>query len=292
MGELQDFLREFCQYIDINCRWTKDDVAILELSDEAASLVDGPRTPGYTCQLALSYESAQRQKDAKLFVPGSYHWDRFQEITLEKARFCRQYVVRVPGCMDTGEAALEADDGQLIYEPHLLAHWRLSYRTDHTTTHRILDLTVNLTSGDTTSGYYHSFLGCQLAKTPLPGVAQAKRRINIKKAYDYMIQDIAYMLAQEDATWALSASNRLQEELQALEKYYDQAIGTAPSDLLMAEKAMRTKELKNRLQPKVMASPFATALVYVPMIIYEARFDNDTRYLRFDPIIGQATGLH
>ena len=288
---LQAFLDTFCRNLGMECEWPEEGLATIHLTHEAASLLEGHRTPGYTCKLALSTQVAAKHKDAALFVPGSYHWDRVLEIVLEKARLCRHYVVGIPGFIDAERMDSEPDGGQLIYEPHLLMQWRLSYRSDDTTRHRIFDLTVNLTSGDIYHGYYHSLLPCQLDRSPLPHITQAKARIRYQQAYRFMTEEIQYLLADEDPSWATSANMRLSTELLALEQYYaDRALDETLNELLNAEKSKRIHELKERLAPKVVANPFATALLYIPVVTYEIDIDGQALGLRFDPVTGQAIG--
>jgi hypothetical protein len=290
LSGLRSYLEQFCQNLDINYNWIQEGVAILELSDETASHIDGPRTPGYTCKLALSQELAQAHKDAELFVPGSYRWDRFLEITRQKAEICRQYVVEIPGFLeaDLGTEP-ETEIGQLIYEPHLLSHWRLSYRTQQMTSQKVIDLAVNLVTGHLELGYYRNLSTCRLDDKPLPFLRQAKRQLGFKAAYKMMSGEIHSLLAQEDPTWAITATRQLEEEIQVLESYYkDRLAKELASELLCFEKDKRIQELQYRSHPRVLASPFATALIYIPMISYLMIVGKRTLFLKYDPISGHA----
>ncbi len=245
-----DYLEAFCNNLDIRCEWPKPGLAMLHLTDEVASLLEGRRIPGYICKLALSTEVAKEHSDAALFVPGSYHWDRILEVVLEKARACRQYVIEIPSLIESESPEPEPDNGLLTYEPHLLAHWRLSYRADDITRHRILDLTINLVSGDLYYGYYDNLLPCLLHTEPLAHIPQAKTMIRYRKAYRYMIEEIQYMLANEDASWALPANARLSSELVALEEYYkERALNEPGAAELEPEHRKDIHELKERLAP-------------------------------------------
>lgn len=287
----RDYLEAFCDNLEIKCEWPEQGLALLHLTDEAATLLEGRRISGYTCKLALSVEAAGEHSDAALFVPGSYHWDRILEVVLDKAKACRQYVVGIPSFIESEDIDLEPDGGRMIYEPHLLAQWRLSYRADDITKHRILDLTINLVSGDLYHGYYYSLLPCVLHTEPLPHIPQAKMNIRYKRAYRYMTEEIQYVLANEDGSWALPANARLSSELLDLEEYYkERALHETTSSQLDAEHRKAIHELKERLAPKVMAGPFATALIYIPIIAYEMEIDGEVLGLRFDPVTGHALG--
>ncbi|NMB46263.1 MAG: hypothetical protein GX998_07590 [Firmicutes bacterium] len=290
LSSLRAFLEQFCHNSHVDYYWIENDIAVLQLSDELASLMDGPRTPGYICKLALSPASAQAHTDAELFIPGSYRWDRFLEITLDQARVSCQYVVGIPGFLDGNSAeAPEEESGHLVYEPHILSHWRLSYRTEHVTRRQVLDLAVNLVTGHLQSGYYQNLLRCNLADKALPLLPRAKRQLSFKAAYRVMSDEIEHILAQEDSTWAKTAQSQLADEIQALEKYYrDRLAANAANESLLFEKEKRIQELKQRSHPRVLASPFATTLVYIPMICYQASIGKQTLCLRFDPISGQA----
>lgn len=290
LPRLRAFLEQFCQHLGIKLHWTQAGIAVLHLSDEIASRLDGLRTSGYTCKLALSQELALAHEDAELFVPGSYRWDRFLEIARHEAKVCRQYVVEIPGFLEANlTEEPETEIGQLIYEPHLLSHWRLSYRTQQMTRHKVIDLTVNLVTGNLESGYYRNLSGCRLDHNPLPFLNQAKRRLGFKTAYKIMSDQIRCLLAQEDPTWAMTATRQLEHEIQALASYYeDRLAGETTNELLLFEQDKRILELKCRSQPRVLASPFATALIYIPMISYLVVIGKKTLCLRYDPISGQA----
>ncbi len=287
LSAVKSFLEQFCRNLGLECRWPVDNAAELQLTDEAAGLIDGPRTPGYSLRLALSQDAAEVHEDAEFFTPGSYRWDRFLAITHHKGKLCRQYVVGIAGFLD-GAGEPEADMGELTYEPHLLIQWRLNYRTQQVNRRRILDLTVNLVTGHLEAGYYQYLLqGCSLGKEPLPFIPIAKRRLGFKAAYQLMSDEIRYLLTVEDSSWAQAASQELAQEIQALEQYYNnRTLAESTNSLLAAEKAMRIQELQRRSQPRVLASPFAAALLYIPMISYQASIGGQTLCLRFDPVAG------
>jgi len=267
----------------------EEGVTVLQLTDDIASLIDGPRTPGYTCKLALSQRQAKAHPDAELFIPGSYRWDRFLEIVHHKAKLCYQYVVEIPGFLKADPTVEpEPELGQLSYEPHLLSHWRLSYRTGHVTQRRVIDLVVNLITGHLEVGYYRNLLRCLVAEQPLPFIPKAKRRLRFRAAYELMTDRISALLMQEDSTWAQTACSQLKLEKQAMEQYYaDRLTDETAKDFIILERDRRIQELQQRSQPRVLASPFASALIYIPMISYQAFFGKKTLLLRFDPLTGQ-----
>ncbi len=284
---VKSFLEHFCRNFGLECSWLTEDIAELHLTDEAAGLIDGPRTPGYRCKLALTVKSAEAWKDAELFVPGSYRWDRFLTIANHKGRLCRQYVTGIPGSLDDGEAP-EAQGGEINYEPHLLIHWRLNYRTQTDSRRRILDFAVNLVTGHLETGYYHHLQSCSLAENPLPFIPTAKRRVGFRAAYKMMTDEIRYILTVEDNSWAKEACRHLDQEIQVLQRYYDdRLLRENAEDELIWEKDLRIQELKRRSQPRVLASPFAAALLYVPIITYQACVNGQNLRLRFDPVAGR-----
>ncbi len=285
---IQSFLNQFCHNLRLEYRWLEENVAEVQLTDEAASLIDGPRTLGYRCKLALSPESAAAHKDGELFMPGSYRWDRFLAIANHKGRLCRAYVTAIPGFLDDVEEP-ETDMGEVNYEPHLLVHWRIDYRTQQLNRRRILDLTVNLVTGHLETGYYQYLEGCSLDEKPLPCIPTAKRRVAFKAAYKLMTDEIRYLLTIEDNSWTEAATRQLAWEIQVLEEYYNNHRPAEHADGQTArEKDMRIQELKRRFQPRVLASPFAAALLYIPMINYQASIGTQTLCLRFDPVAGRA----
>lgn len=288
LPNLRLFLEQFCQNIGIAYHWVEEGVAELEITSEMASIIDGPRTPGYTCRLAIQETSSV--EGAELFVPGSYRWDRFLAITREKAKLSRQYVVGIPGFPEVNwTTEWETEGGQLVYEPHLLVHWRLTYQTGQITKSQVIDLMVNLVTGRSELGYYRNLLHCHLHDQPLSSLSKAKRRLSFKQAYYIMCQQIQDLLAKEDASWAKAATLELKDETDALVKYYaDRLTKEGASELLLLEKSKRIEELKQRSQPRVMASPFATTLIYIPLISYQASIGGKTFCLRFDPILNQA----
>lgn len=288
LPNLRFFLEQFCHNLGIAFHWISGSVAQLEIDNETASLIDGPRTPGYTCTLSL--HTPPSGIEAELFTPGSYRWDSFLAITRQKAQLAHQYVVGIPGFLEDNSATeLETDGGQLVYEPHLLSHWRLSYRTGRISKNRVLDLTVNLVTGRSELSYYRSLLHCHLHDHPLPWLAKAKRQLSFKGAYSIMSQQIQYFLAREDPSWAKAASGELRNEIDALKQYYvDRLAKEGANELLLLEKTRRIEELKERSQPRVMASPFATTLIYIPIISYQISMGGETLCLRFDPISNQA----
>ena len=66
----------------------------------ASSMDPHPRVP---VQVGPHGEVGGSLKDAELFVPGSYRWDRFLTIANHKGRLCRQYVTGIPGSLDDGK---------------------------------------------------------------------------------------------------------------------------------------------------------------------------------------------
>ncbi|NLK08116.1 MAG: hypothetical protein GX316_05380 [Firmicutes bacterium] len=286
----QKFLEIFCQYMKMKLEWLCPNLALLHLSNEAASLLEGRRIPGYTCKLALSPQTAAKHPDAALFMPGSYHWDRILEIVREKASNCSKYVVEITA-LGKAVSLPETDGGLLVYEPHLLIHWCLNYVTGNVSQQRNLDLAINLISGDLFYGYFQSLLACQLEETPLPHIPKTRAKISYKKAYDFMLQELNYMLSNESSAWAKPAQAHLELELTALAKYYaGQSTEESSFNKSQWEYDKSRRELKQRLAPRVMASPFATALIYAPIITYEMDFDGEVLALRFDPVTGQSLG--
>ena len=287
LSRIKDFLEQFCHNLGLEYHWLDENTAELQLTEEAAGLIDGPRTPGYRCKLVLSPESAEIHKDGELFMPGSYRWDRLLAIANHKGRLCRQYVTGVPGFLADADEP-EAEMGALSYEPHLLIHWRLSYRTQQLTRRRILDLTVNLVTGHLETGYYQYLQSCSLEDKPLPFIPIAKRRVGFKSAYQRMADEIRYLLTIEDNRWAQDACRQLAGEIQVLEQYYNnRRVAESTDDQVAVERDMRIQELKRRSQPRVLASPFAAALLYIPMVNYQASINDQILCLRFDPVAGR-----
>lgn len=288
MPSLRFFLEQFCQNLGIAHHWLEEGIAELEITYETANVIDGPRTPGYTCKLAL--HETPSEVGAELFVPGSYRWDRFLAITRQKAKLSRQYVVGIPGFPEVNSTTEgETEGGQLVYEPHLLCHWRLSYHTGGITRSQVLDLIVNLVTGRSDLGYYRNLLHCHLHNQPLPSLPKAKRRLSFKRAYHIMCEQIQALLAKEDPSWAEAARQELKNETDALAKYYtDRLAKEGSNELLLLERSKRIEELKQRAQPRVMASPFATTLIYIPLVFYQVSTGDETLCLRFDPISNQA----
>ena len=221
-------------------------------------------------------------------MPGSYRWDRFLAIANHQGKLCRQYVTGIPGFLDdAGEP--EAEMGELNYEPHLLIHWRLNYRTQQFSRRRILDLTVNLVTGHLETGYYQYLQNCRLEEKPLPFIPIGKRQFGFKAAYKLMADEIRYLLTIEDNRWAQEACRQLAGEIQVLENYYNgRRVTESAGDQMAAERDMRIQELKRRSQPRVLASPFAVALLYIPMVNYQVSIGGQTLCLRFDPVAGRS----
>ncbi len=102
-----------------------------------------------------------------------------------------------------------------------------------------------------------------------------------------MADEIRYLLTIEDNRWAQEACRQLAGEIQVLENYYNgRRVTESAGDQMAAERDMRIQELKRRSQPRVLASPFAVALLYIPMISYQASIGGQTLCLRFDPVAG------
>ena len=67
---------------------------------------------------------------------------------------------------------------------------------------------------------------------------------------------IRYILTVEDNSWAKEACRHLDQEIQVLQRYYDdRLLRENAEDELIWEKDLRIQELKRRSQPRVLASP-------------------------------------
>ena len=104
------------------------------------------------------------------------------------------------GSLDDGEAP-EAQGGEINYEPHLLIHWRLNYRTQTDSRRRILDFAVNLVTGHLETGIIITCRAALWLKTSAL-IPTAKRRVGFRAAYKMMTDEIRYILTVEDNSWA------------------------------------------------------------------------------------------
>lgn len=287
---LRDFLQKFGELLQLRQEWLAEGVVTLNFNAEQARLLEGLRARTRTLTLLLDPAQGKNHPQGELFTPGSYRLDQFIEIAQSRGKLCRQYVVRLPGALGAAladpELEADSDGGQFRYEPHLLVHWRLSYLADHFVRRHVTDLTVNLVTGEMHQHYYSHLGACDVSDSPVGSLPRARRRLTFKAAYQKMCKEIQHQLAAESTEWADEANQRLQEEIEALEQYFAGRVGEAPAEILQAEKEKRLAELYHKTRPRVLASPLACALLYVPIITYrDLELDGEHFQLRYDPVI-------
>jgi len=263
----------------------------VHIDDQLAKELDGWRAKGGLLQFTFDKKLAETY-GAELISQGSYRLDSIVRLIRKQAILSCGYlphdVFYEPEIQNKIMEKLRIQhpftrwyilDHQLRYGPYLWFTVRFTYLT-YEKREEIRKFLVDLVSGRVLN--YE--IPADLLK---PGTCDSnlcyQRRLSYKQAYQRLQQLVIEELKYTDASWAIQANAKLEQERVQLEQFFRDSPN--PEQL-----QRRLEELMNRAKPRVQIRPLRAALLYIPKLEYRVmRVDTEEKINRitYDPVSSQ-----
>lgn len=215
----------------------------------------GEDVPPTILNLAFDAETEVEGIDsAELVAQGSYRLDKIFESTGKRGRFVCLY--------QTGTATVSR-------APFLITNLKISYIADRRRD-EIRSYGVNLRSKQVIEGLYE-----QLASLPFSSEfpehhkEHAMQRqflaSSLESGWQALKQTVLQDIFSGDHAWAEAAQERLTQEIEQLETYYQSLILESQDEMAIfaAERELRLAELRWRSQPRIQMLPIHFGLFYL-----------------------------
>jgi len=161
-----------------------------------------------------------------------------------------------------------SDENNLqILHPWLGVNYKIEWISDKKK-EQILSLGINLGTGEMQENFFSIVKNRRLSPVLPPNVSTLSPFITFREAALQLEEWILHEIHQEDFSWAYEAEERLTEEIEQLNRYYDipekeQDQPLKDQSLLDVEKKQRIKEIKRQYSPKIIVSPINYGLFYL-----------------------------
>ncbi|TCL64287.1 uncharacterized protein YqhG [Hydrogenispora ethanolica] len=176
----------------------------------------------------------------------------------------------------------------LIYHPHLLVNFKVSFETDERFD-ELYSLGINLTTGEITSNLLAELRKRKITPNP-PKKNLEKRKIPYREGFAALLNHLKWLLEKHDRKWVDAAQLRWEEEVKYLEAYYQEEQKASAEDPGFYR---RVAESYRKFRPVIRVAIIHTAVVNSPIVIYtvEAFHGQPLGPLLYDPLRGRVKWL-
>ncbi|MGE5577620.1 MAG: YqhG family protein [Syntrophothermus sp.] len=308
MPEIRDFVLRYYRLAGAEVQESPEGLVQVTVSDELAREWEGPWARGYQLELIFDPALNERFPQAELVSQGSYRLDTVISAARQRGRFSRQYLSvaeddrqtrsRLIGHLKENgypESSVYFLDSERELLPYLLVNFRIM-RVSEEKQDELISLGINMVTGHIQEGFMQKLAGFTLDPDPPEGkepLAECRRRISWKKAYEKLCDRVRERLDNSDHNWAIAARQRLTAELQKLEEYYvemSREIGPEESgqEDFAQIRQRRLAEQESRFAPRVLIRPYQAAMIYAPAQRFRVLLSNGLRDQRatllYDPL--------
>ena len=186
------------------------------------------RVENLNLQLVTDPGLLKKYPGAELVVKNSYRLQWFCDGIKERGKITRltvfyeldpRRIQREIMALLPAPPAFFFEQPNIIYQPHLLVNFKVSFETDEKT-EELHSLGINLVNGNITTRFMEMLTGKKVSPHP-PKKNLEKRKIPYSEAFNALSSHLKWQLQIRDHQWAESAKGRWEEEVTYLENYYD-----------------------------------------------------------------------
>ncbi|HEY8344170.1 MAG TPA: YqhG family protein [Bacillota bacterium] len=232
---------------------------------------DPARLEKQTLNLVFEPKWAGKYPGAELVTMGSYRLDWFIEGLKERGAVTLQSYTydlipartqrEILKLLQIKEANFYFHQPFLKIHPHLLANYRLSYRTDEIE-EEIVSLGIDMVTGEITEDFLPTLPGPRL--TPkIPKGKIEKQSFPLEEAFERLSRRLSELVKEKDSSWIEESRKRYEEELCYLYAYYQDG-----EKVDTPEFRARADEIYKKYRPQVFIHLINVGLLYLPEVIY------------------------
>ncbi len=264
---LQDFCRRYFQATGTPILRDESEFLQVELPREIdKELTDRPyfwmwaeatgeEVPPTVLNIAFNAETeVEGIESAELVALGSFRLEKIFESAVKRGRFVRVY---------------QTDAPTHLRVPFLLTSLKISYIADRRKD-EIRSYGVNLKSRQVIPGLYEEILDLPFSEElPAPFKVHALEgpflKASLQDGWRRIEQTAMEEIQKSDHSWAETAQERLAQEMEQLDTYYQSMILENGEEMTVysAERELRLAELKWRSQPRIQIAPLHFGLLYL-----------------------------